>query len=108
MTLIEFVKDVGGVVRLHFRDNLSCVVRVKVFQDVDCHVLVEFSKSVSCVLAGHTPQSADLGLEVEILQMIGKVGGVHERRLVGGIPALIAFLLLVTATPVPILRAAPA
>ena len=105
MALIEFIKDVGGVVRLHFRDNLSCVVRVKVFQDVDCHVLVEFSKSVSCVLAGHTPQSADLGLEVEIFQMIGKVGGVYERRLVGGIPALIAFLLLVTATPVPILRA---
>ena len=106
MALIEFIKDVGGVVRLHFRDNLGCVVRVKVFQDVDCHVLVEFSKSVSCVLAGHTPQSADLGLEVEIFQMIGKVGGVYERRLVGGIPALIAFLLLVIATPVPILRAA--
>ena len=106
MALIEFVKDVGCVIGLHFRDNLGCVVSVKILQNVDGHVLVEFSESVGCVLAGHTSQSADLGLEVKIFQMVCKVGGVHEGRLVGGIPALIAFLLTVIAMPVPVLRAA--
>ena len=99
--LVELVEHVGRVVGLHLRDDLGRIVGIEVFKHVDGNVFLEFGQRFGRVFPGHAPQGADLGLEVQVLEMVGKVGGVHEGCFLGCRTAGFARLLVVAGIGAP-------
>ena len=73
---------VGGVVGLHLGDDLGGHVGIQVLQDVHGHAAFQFGQGLGGVLRGHVAQGADLLFQTQVLQMVGKVGGMDEFRLV--------------------------
>ena len=87
--LVQFVQNVGGIVGIHLGNDLGGIIGVQVFQDVNSHIFIQFCQGLCRVFPVHAPQGADLGLQVQVFQVIRKVGRVH----VGGFCSrILAFL----------------
>ena len=80
--LVQLVQHVGGVVGLHLGDDLGGHVGIQVLQHVHGHAAFQFGQGLGGVLRGHVAQGADLLFQTQVLQMVGKVGGMDEFRLV--------------------------